>query len=116
MIDSDEHWMFRALVDFYIGVANDSYQNSGVDIRFDVVAIGNYEPYISYSDMYTTLSSITCGSTSCSPLSGVNPVVRNWRDTNKADMVAQFVYWGTDSWNLRHGATPVRLREHHQQK
>ena len=108
--------MSSALVDFCIGVANDSYQNSGVDIRFDVVAIGNYEPTISYSDMYTTLSSITCGSTSCSPLSGVNPVVRDWRDTNKADMVAQFVYWGTDSGTAAAWRNSRRTQKHHQQK
>ena len=84
-----------SLVDYVIGVANDSYQNSGVNIRLEIVAIANYEPYLSLSDMSTTKSWITCGSTTCAPLSGVNSAVRDWRDTHKADMVAQLIYYGT---------------------
>ena len=94
------------LVDFLIGVANDSYQNSGLDIRFDVVAVVNYQPYISYVDMSTTLDWITCGSASCSPTSGINRDVRNWRDTNKADMVAQLVFRGTDAGICGMGQLP----------
>ena len=91
----DNNIDYTAMVDFFVGVANRSYQNSGVDIRFEVVAISNYEPYISYTDMFATLSSITCGATNCDPVSGVNPAVNAWRDEIMADMVAQFVLFGT---------------------
>ena len=106
---------YSAMVDFYVGVANQSYQNSGLNIQFDVVAIANYEPYISYTDMWATLSSITCNSTNCNPLSGVNPTVDAWRDTVMADMVAQFVFWGTTGGTcgiaqLPYDATNITVR------
>ena len=84
-----------ALLDYYIDVANQSYQNSGVDIVFEVVAAGQFDPYLSQSDMVATLYDISCGSPSCSLGSTVNTAVMNWRDAYKADMLTQIVRYGT---------------------
>ena len=83
-----------AAAEYYIEVANQSYQNSDVDIRFDIVGLRNYEPYISSSTLADTLYFITCGSTSCNPVTSSNSNVKAWRDQVKADMVVQLVRYG----------------------
>ena len=85
-----------ALVDYFIEVANQSYQDVGVDIVFETVAIGTNTPYLSQSDMSLSLYDISCGSTSCNPFASDNSSVISWRDTNKADLVVQIVRYGTN--------------------
>ena len=84
-----------ALIDFFISVADQSYQDSGVAIDFDVVAVDIYDPYLSQSDMGLTLSDVSCGSPTCNPFSADNSEVIAWRDANKADLVVQIVRYGT---------------------
>ena len=85
-----------ALIDLYVALANKSYQNSGVNIIFDVVASDLYNPFLSQSDMGATLNYISCGSTICDPLSTDNSEVIQWRNANKADLVVQIVRYGTN--------------------
>ena len=84
-----------AHIDFFIDVANQSYQNSGVDILFEVVAATIFDPELSQSDMALTLRDLSCGTTTCNPFSSDNASVLNWRDQNKADLVVQIVRYGT---------------------
>lgn len=84
-----------ALIDFFISVADQSYQDSGVAIDFNVVAIDIYDPYLSQSDMALTLEDVTCGSTGCNPFAADNSEVIAWRDANKADLLVQIVRYGT---------------------
>ena len=83
-----------ALAEYYVEVANQSYQASDVDIRFEIVGTRNYEPYISYSTLSETLRYITCGTTACNPGDSYNSNVKTWRDQVKADLVVQLVRYG----------------------
>ena len=83
-----------ALAEYYVEVANQSYQASDVDIRFEIVDTRNYEPYLSNSTLGETLRYITCGTTTCSPGASYNSDVKAWRDQVKADLVVQLVRYG----------------------
>lgn len=83
-----------ALAEYYVYVANLSYQASGVDIEFEIVGTRNYEPYISNSSLGETLRYITCGTTSCDPGASYNSSVQTWRGQVKADLVVQLVRYG----------------------
>ena len=95
-----------ALVDYFIEVANQSYQDVGVDIVFETVAIGTNTPLLSQSDMSLSLYDISCGSTSCNPFASDNSSVISWRDTNKADLVVQIVRYGTNGGTCGIAWTP----------
>jgi hypothetical protein len=86
-----------ALAEYYVYLANQSYQASDVDIKFEIVGTRNYEPYISNSSLEETLRYITCGTTSCSPAASYNSNVKAWRDQVKADLVVQLVRYGITS-------------------
>lgn len=80
---------------YYLSALNTAYQQAGANIRFELTAVGNYEPYKdpikADASLSPTLKWITCGTTTCQPLDGVNTAVDSWRNTVKADVVAQFV-------------------------
>ena len=82
-------------LDYYISALNTAYQQGGTNIRFELMAAANYQPYQDAAGPNASLAStrnwITCGSTDCQPLDGVNTAVDNWRNSVKADVVAQFV-------------------------
>ena len=80
-----------------IAYANRAYQDSDVDIRFEIVGIRNYEGYVSSSSMANTLRYITCGQTDCNPFSADNADVLAWRDDVKADLIVQLVRWAVGS-------------------
>lgn len=84
-----------AYIAYYLSALNTAYQQAGANIRFELTAVGNYEPYKdpikADASLSPTLKWITCGTTTCSPLDGINSAVDSWRNTVKADVVAQFV-------------------------
>ena len=83
-----------ALSEYFVAIANQSYQQAGVDIVFDIAGMRQYQPYISDSNLADTLYYISCGSTSCNPLFGVNQNVETWRNQVKADLIVQIVRYG----------------------
>ena len=89
-------------LDYYVSALNTAYQQGGTNIRFELMAAANYQPYQDAvgpsASLASTLNWITCGSTDCLPLEGVNTTVDDWRNSVKADVVAQFVeYAATDN-------------------
>ena len=95
----DDYWWSAsnttAMLDYYIGQLNSAYQLADVDIRFEISAIGKYEPYkepyATSGDLGPTLNWISCGTTSCGATDGVNTTVDNWRTAKKLDVVTQFL-------------------------
>ena len=82
-----------AEAEFAIAYANQAYQNSGVDISFNIVGTRNYEGYVSSGNMAETLLYITFGT--INPETYVfNENVKAWRDQVKADLVVQIVRYG----------------------
>lgn len=88
-----------SMVEYYVYYLNNAYQQAGVNIRFEISQIANFQPYIQAGaeNLYPTLSYITCGSSDCSPTSGVNSAVDNWRVANKLDVVSQFMTYAAVS-------------------
>ena len=74
---------------------NYAYQQAGALIRFELSALGNYEPYqddfATSGSLSPTLNYITCGATDCSPTDGVNTAVDSWRAAYNLDAVAQIL-------------------------
>jgi hypothetical protein len=82
-----------AEAEFAIAYANQAYQNSDVDISFNIVGTRNYEGYVSSQNMAETLEYITFGTNDLSTWE-FNENVKAWRDQVKADLLVQFVRYG----------------------
>lgn len=95
----DDYWWIAeavtGMLEYYLYYLNDAYQQAGANIRFELLALGRYEPYqdafATSGSLGPTLNYITCGTAGCSPTDGVNTAVDNWRVENKLDVVAQIL-------------------------
>jgi len=85
-----------AQAELAIAYANEAYQNSDVDVVFQIVGIRNHNPYTSTGAMELTLKEISCGSTACEVTNSPhNSNVKAWRDEIGADLIVQLVRYGT---------------------
>ena len=82
-----------AEAEFAIAYANQAYQNSDVDISFNIVGFRNYEGYVSTQDMSETLYYVTFGTINPT-VWAFNENVKAWRDEVKADLIVQIVRYG----------------------
>ncbi len=86
-----------AQAELAIAYANEAYQNSDVDIVFQIAGIRNHNPYTSTGAMELTLNEISCGSIACEVTNNSphNLNVKAWRDEIGADLIVQLVRYGT---------------------